>query len=149
MQLEITLHNRQQAWAAIKTQVFPFLGSVLQAGGRWVLTIKRMTRTGQQNRRYWGKGVLAQIVEQATVNGKQFDAETWHELFKRKFIGVIELPDGSVRGMSSTELTTSQFCDFSDAVEAYAASELGVTFYDLPQHPPAANSERFKQREAD
>ena len=134
MQLEITLHNRQQAWAAIKTQVFPFLAQIFQSGGRWVLKITRMKRTGQQNRRYWGKGVLAQIVEQAVVDGKQFSAESWHELFKRKFIGVIELPDGSVRGMSSTELTTSQFCDFSDAVEEYAASELGVTFYDLPQH---------------
>ena len=30
--LEITLHNRQQAWAAIKAQVFPFLAAVLQAG---------------------------------------------------------------------------------------------------------------------
>lgn len=134
MQLEITLHNRQQAWAAIKAQVFPFLAQIFQSGGRWVLKITRMKRTGQQNRRYWGKGVLAQIAEQATVDGKQFSAESWHELFKRKFIGVIELPDGSVRGMSSTELTTAQFCDFSDAVEAYAATELGVTFYDLPQH---------------
>ena len=134
MQLEITLHNRQQAWAAIKTQVFPFLAHIFQSGGRWVLKISRMKRTGQQNRRYWGKGVLAQIAEQATVDGKQFSAESWHELFKRKFIGVIELPDGSVRGMSSKELTTSQFCDFSDAVEAYAATELGVTFYDLQPH---------------
>ena len=133
MRLEITLHNRQQAWAAIKAQVFPFLGSVLQAGGRWVLTIKRMTRTGQQNRRYWGKGVLAQIVEQAVVDGKQFSAESWHELFKRKFIGVIELPDGSVRGMSSTELTTAQFCDFSDKVEAFACTELSVVFYELSE----------------
>lgn len=133
-QLEITLHNRQQAWAAIQAQVFPFLKTVMQAGGRWVLSIKRMKRTGQQNRRYWGKGVLAQIVEQAVVDGKQFSAESWHELFKRKFIGVIELPDGSVRGMSSTALTTSQFCDFSDKVEAFACTELGVTFYDLEPH---------------
>lgn len=148
MQLEIVLHSRQQAWAAIQAQAFPFLKTVMQAGGRWVLSIKRMKRTGQQNRRYWGRGVLAQIAEQATVNGRQFSAESWHELFKRRFIGVIELPDGSVRGMSSTALTTSQFCDFSDAVEAYAASELGVTFYDLPERPPAANSEKFQQREA-
>ncbi len=35
--LEITLHNRQQAWAAIKAQVFPFLAAVLQAGGSWGL----------------------------------------------------------------------------------------------------------------
>lgn len=132
--LEIVLHNRQQAWVAIKSQVFPFLASVLQSGGRWVLKISRMKRTPQQNRRYWGKGVLAQIAEQATVGGKQFSAESWHELFKRRFIGVIELPDGSVRGMSSTKLTTTEFCDFCDAVEAYACTELGVTFYDLEPH---------------
>ena len=129
--LEITLHNRQQAWAAIKAQVFPFLAAVLQAGGRWVLTIKRMTRTTAQNRRYWGKGVLSQIAEQAVINGKQYSAEVWHEQFKRQFIGVEELPDGSVRGKSSAKLTTAQFSEFCAQVEAFAASELSVVFYDL------------------
>ena len=111
--LEITLHNRQQAWAAIKAQVYPFLAAALQAGGRWVLTIKRMTRTKAQNRRYWGNGVLAQIAEQAVVNGRQYDAEVWHEQFKRQFIGVEELPDGSVRGKSSAKLTTAQVSEFA------------------------------------
>ena len=133
--LEITLHNRQQAWAAIKAQVFPFLAAVLQAGGRWVLTIKRMTRTKAQNRRYWGRGVLSQIAEQAVINGKQYSAEVWHEQFKRQFIGVEELPDGSVRGKSSAKLTTAQFSEFCAQVEAYAATSLGVTFYDLDSHP--------------
>lgn len=129
--LVIDLHNRQQAWAAIKAQLFPFLATVLQAGGRWVLTVSRRKRTAPQNRRYWGKGVLAQVAEQATVGGKLYPAETWHELFKRKFIGVIELPDGSVVGKSSTGLTTAEFSEFCGLVEAYAATELGVTFYDL------------------
>ena len=133
--LEITLHNRQQAWAAIKAQVFPFLAAVLQAGGRWVLTIKRMTRTKAQNRRYWGRGVLSQIAEQAVINGKQYSAEVWHEQFKRQFIGVEELPDGSVIGKSSAKLTTAQFSEFCAQVEAYAATSLGVTFYDLDSHP--------------
>ena len=129
--LEVTLHNRQQAWAAIKAQVFPFLAEVLQGGHRWVLSIKRMKRTSRQNRRYWGKGVLAQIAEQAAPGGKQYAAEVWHEQFKRQFIGVIELPNGQVVGKSSTDLTTAEFCDFCDQVEAYACTELGVTFYDL------------------
>ena len=129
--LEIELHNRAQAWAAIKSQLFPILAEVLQGGGRWMLTLRRRTRTSQQNRRYWGNGVLAQIARQATSHGRLFDAETWHELFKRKFIGVIELPDGSVVGMSSTDLTTAEFSIFCDQVEAFAATELGVTFYDL------------------
>jgi hypothetical protein len=47
------------------------------------------------------------------------------------FIGVVELPNGSVQGMSSKELDTAEFSVFCDQVEAYAATELGVTFYDL------------------
>ena len=132
--LTIELHNRQQAWAAIKAQVFPFLSHVLQGGHRWVLTITRRKRTAAQNRRYWGNGVLKQIAEQAAVNGRLFSAETWHEQFKRQFIGVTELPNGEVIGKSSTDLTTAEFCDFCDQVEAFAATQLGVTFYDLQGH---------------
>lgn len=129
--LEFEMHNRQQAWLAVKGQLFPFLQTVLQGGGRWVLTVARRKRTQPQNRRYWGQGVLAQVAAQAVVNGKQYSAETWHELLKRMFIGVDELPDGSVIGKSSTKLTTAEFSEFCAQVEAYAANELGVTFYDL------------------
>lgn len=132
--LTIELHNRAQAWAAIKAQLFPFLATVLQGGGRWVLAVSRRKRTSAQNRRYWGRGVLAQIAEQVVVNGKLYPAELWHEEFKRKFIGVEELPSGEVIGKSSTKLNTAEFCVFSDQVEAYAATELGVTFYDLEPH---------------
>jgi hypothetical protein len=129
--LTIELHSRQQAWAAIKAQLFPFLATVLQGGGRWVLAVSRRKRTAPQNRRYWGQGVLAQIAAQATVNGRLYSAEVWHEQFKRQFIGVIELPNGEVVGKSSTDLDTAEFSAFCDQVEAYAATELGVTFYDL------------------
>lgn len=131
--LEFELHNPMQAKLALKGLLFPFLTNVLQGGGRWVLTVTRRKRTQPQNRRYWGQGVLAQVAAQAVVNGKQFSAETWHELMKRKFIGVVELPDGGVIGESSTNLTTVEFSNFCSEVEAYAASELGVVFYDLPE----------------
>lgn len=129
--LHIDLHNRSQAWAAIQGQLFPFLRDVLQGGGRWVLTVARRKRTPPQNRRYWGKGVLAQVAEQAVVNGRLYPAEVWHEQFKRQFIGVDELPNGQLIGKSSTKLSTTQFSDFCTQVEAYAATELGVTFYEL------------------
>lgn len=129
--LEVELHSRQQAWAIIKAQVFPFLATVLQGGGKWVLTITRRKRTQKQNRRYWGNGVLKQIAEQAVVNGKLYSPEVFHEQFKRMFIGVDELPNGEVIGKSSTGLTTVEFCEFCDKVEAFAAISLGVTFYDL------------------
>lgn len=129
--LELELFNRQQAWADMNARLFPFLRDVLSSPGRWVLTVKRRKRTSRQNRRYWGQGVLAQVAAQAVVGGRRFSAETWHEQFKRQFIGVEELPNGEVIGKSSSDLTTVEFSAFCDQVEAYAASELGVTFYDL------------------
>lgn len=129
--LTIELHNRQQAWIAIQRQLFPFLKEVLQGSSTWVLKLTRRKRTLLQNRRYWSGGVLAQITAQAVVNGRMYEAEVWHEQFKRMFIGVIELPDGSIVGKSSTGLTTKEFSDFCAQVEAYAATDLGVRFVDL------------------
>jgi hypothetical protein len=129
--LSIQLFNRQQAWAVIRDQAYPYIGGALQAGKRLVLTIAPEKRTTPQNRRYWGKGVLAQIAEQAAPNGKLYSAEVWHEQFKRQFIGVEELPNGQVIGKSSTGLSKAEFSDFCTQVEAYAAQELGVVFYDL------------------
>lgn len=137
--LELELHNRQQAWVVIQSRLFPFLKERLLTESRWVLKVERRKRTKPQNRRYWGQGVLAQIAAQATVNGRMFEAEVWHEMFKRMFAGVIELPNGEVIGQSTTGMTTVEFSRFCDQVEAYAATELGVTFYDLEPHPvPAA-----------
>lgn len=132
--LTLELHNRQQAWAVIKAQLYPFLARWLQNSKTLTLTATLKKRTHKQNKRYWGRGVLAQITEQAAPGGKLFDADTWHEQFKRQFIGVIELPDGSVRGMSSKDLNTAEFSEFCDQVEAYAATELGVCFVDLEPH---------------
>ena len=133
--LILELHNRQQAWAVIKDRLFPFLREWSPSSKKhMVLTCSLKKRTNPQNRRYWGRGVLAQVAEQATSGGKLFEASTWHELFKRKFIGVIELPDGSVVGMSSRRLNTAEFSEFCEQVEAYAATELGVCFVDLEPH---------------
>lgn len=130
----IDLFNRQQAWVDINNRLFPRLKECLAGGGMWVLELKRKKRTKAQNRRYWGNGVLAQIAHQAVVNGRKYEADVWHEQLKRMFIGVIELPNGQVIGKSSTALTTKEFCEFCDKVEAWAATELGVTFYDLEPH---------------
>jgi len=132
--LTIDLHNPMQARAILKAQLFPFLGQWLKSGKQLVLTCKLRKRTAAQNRRYWGRGVLAQIAEQATVGGRLYSAEIWHEQFKRMFIGVEELPSGEVIGKSSTSLSTAEFCEFSDLVEAHAAVELGVRFIDLMEH---------------
>lgn len=130
--LALTLHNPEQAKIIIRAQLMPAIDAGLAGGKRLELTLNRVKRSGGQNRRYWGRGVLAQVAEQAVVGGRMYDAEIWHEQFKRRFIGVQELPDGSVVGMSSAKLSTAAFAAFCGEVEAYAASELDVRFVDLP-----------------
>lgn len=132
--ITLELHNRQQAWAIIKEQLYPFVGNWLQADKTLTITASLKKRTKKQNKRYWGRGVLAQISEQATVGGRLFSADNWHEQFKRMFIGYDELPSGQVIGHSSTKLTTAEFCEFCDKVEAYACTDLGVRFIDLENH---------------
>lgn len=131
--LELEMVDRIQAWRDIQDSLYPFLKWRLNGETKWLLTLSTKKRTSPQNRRYWGRGVLSQIAEQAQVGGQRFSPEAWHELAKRKFLGVIELPDGSIVGKSSTSLTTSEFSEFCTKVEAWAATELGVTFYDLPR----------------
>lgn len=131
--LTLEFHNRQQAYAVIKEQLYPFLTRWLQDGKRLVLTCKPRKRTKPQNARYWSTGVLSQISAQAVVSGRLFSPETWHEQFKRQFIGVIELPNGQVVGKSSADLTTAEFSEFCTRVEAYATTELDVIFYELSQ----------------
>lgn len=92
--------------------------------------IREKTRTLEQNARYWGRGVLAQIAEKAVIGGRRFSPEAWHEQFKRQFIGIEELPNGQVIGKSSTKLGVRAFSEFVDKVEAFAATELGVVFED-------------------
>lgn len=84
-------------------------------------------RSIEANRYYWQ--VLNQISEQASP---RFSAESWHEFFKRKFIGCIDLPMGQVIGMSTTKLNSTEFALYVCSVEAFAVMELGVVFDDQP-----------------
>lgn len=102
--------------------------AVMQAPDGWFVTLKPKTRTLEQNARYWGRGVLAQIAEKATVGDRRFSAEVWHEQFKRQFIGIEELPNGQVVGKSSAKLGVKAFSEFVDQVEAFAVADLGVVF---------------------
>lgn len=83
-------------------------------------------RSLQANRYYWQ--MLHQIETEAWVEGRQYGAETWHELAKRKFIGCLDMPGGGLMAMSTTDLSTKEFAEYVTKVEAWAASELGVQF---------------------
>lgn len=88
---------------------------------------EKTKRSIQQNRRYFG-GTIAQIAEQAAVDGRKYAKEVWHEHMCRLFIGVEPIPGGGLTGISSTTLDVKEFAEFIEKVEAYAAQELGVSF---------------------
>lgn len=96
---------------------------------RIIVTQSEAKRNAEQNRRYWGH-VLRSIAESAWVNGRLYDADTWHEHYARKF-GVCEdvpLPTGEVvvRRKSTTQMTVKEFAEYMTRVEVDAATELGV-----------------------
>jgi hypothetical protein len=98
---------------------------------RLIVTAEERQRNAQQNKFYWG-AVLKQISEAAWVEGKQYDKDTWHEFFARRF-GILDeltLPDGEIitRRKSTASMSVGEFSEYLDAVQSYAAGTLGVTF---------------------
>lgn len=106
-------------WKALADSGKPLVVTIQEKGAK---------RTVDQNSRL--HALLRDISEQAWVNGRQFDQETWKEMARRKWIGVeeITLPDGTrtERGISTTTLTVDEFGQFMNQIELYAAEELGV-----------------------
>lgn len=112
------------AFLTANWQVFAVDGKFLAV----TVALFKSKRSLEQNRRYFGPAVLGAIAEQAWCDGRRFDKESWHEHLKREFIGVIDVPGGGVRAMSSSDLNIEQFGIFMQQVEAYAAQQLGVMF---------------------
>lgn len=85
----------------------------------------RLNRTIAQNRRYWA--ILRDISEQwRSEDGYRYTPTQLHEEFKRHFIGSEEEWigfDGMVRSIpiSTTGLSTREFNEYTDQVEAWAA----------------------------
>ena len=86
-------------------------------------------RTLEQNRRLWA--IYRQIADGVWVNGKRYDSQTWHEYFKREFIGQIDLPNGQTMGISTTTLNTAQMAEYQEKICAWVAQEHGVTIHDF------------------
>lgn len=105
----------KQNWQALAQQGKPLAITITE----W-----KAKRSSEQNKRYWA--ILNDISSDAWVEGKQYSSEAWHEFFKRKFIGYEETPDGGSIGISTTTLSTTEFSEYSNKVEVYAVTELGV-----------------------
>lgn len=131
--------NGPAAWQAFKTIVRANAKAFNDAGKplRIILTSSEKKRTLEQNAFLWGF-LLRQIAEQIWVEGRQYSDEVWHihlaEMFAEKI--EIPLPDGTIhiRRKSTSEMSVSEFSDYLNKIEAYAATELGVRFVDGRMH---------------
>jgi hypothetical protein len=89
------------------------------------ITDAKAKRSSQANRRYWA--ILNQISEEGWIEGWQYAAEIWADFFKRRFIGIIDLPGGGSMAESSAKLNQAEFAQYVLHVETFASCELGLT----------------------
>lgn len=102
--------------------------------------------------------VLAQIAEQACINGTRYAAKTWKEHYRERFLGeewvTVEIPGRfTARGaprkkrikrrISTEDLGAKAYAEHIDRVMAEAAVELGVRFLYYEHERDAV---RFKPR---
>jgi hypothetical protein len=120
-------------------ELWPWAKPKLIAGG--TVTIKASIweddRSLRQNRFYWSAACLGAIADQAKVTGIRYEAQAWHNLFKRQFLGfevIKEQVAGSqrkrvIRQLRSTSALKLRAMNvYLEQVQAYAATELGVFF---------------------
>ena len=127
--LILELHNRQQAHAIIKAQLFPYLGATLQAGKRLVLTVAPSTRSLEQNARLWA--MLTEISRQVDWYGHKLTPDEWKDVFSAamKRTKVVPGLDGGfvVCGQSTSKMTRAEMSEMQTLMEAFGA-EKGVRF---------------------
>jgi hypothetical protein len=127
--LSIQLFNRQQAWGAIKTQVFPFLAGALQSGQQWILSIKPETRSQAQNRLMWP--ILSVFARELLwpVNGAmvKMERDDWKDVLSAAFKGeTVRMAQGLnggivLLGQRTSKFTKAQFSDWIEFLYATAA----------------------------
>ena len=127
--LTIELANRQQAWAAMETRLFPFLKLALQAGHRWILIVRPETRTEAQNRLMWPQ--LQAFSDQLVwpVNGRmeKLTPDEWKDLLTAAFNSetlrlAMGLNGGTVMlGQRTSKFSKKKFSEFIEFLYATAA----------------------------
>lgn len=125
-------HVMKAAWPTIK--------QMLAEGNPLVLHVRLAEdeKTDKQRRFYHGH-ILRTIAAKAEVNGQRFDMPVWKEYLRDKFLGHKTLTTKNpmtgkkvrrrVR-VSTEDLGVKGYSELIDRVAAFAATELGVEFYE-------------------
>ena len=136
--LSLTLGEPDQAREAVREQFLPFIGKLIEAGKRVVITAcEEEDAKSIRQRNYYHRCVLVEIAEQAKVNGEKFDMKVWKDFFREKYVGyrwvVMKDPFTGKKlrrkvRISTEDLGVRAYSKLIDEVGAFAATELGVVF---------------------
>lgn len=78
----------------------------------------------------YARALVREIAANAWVNGRQYSADAWWELFAREFgpCDEVELPNGEIvkRRRSTKEMSARDFSEFIENIRRYATDELGL-----------------------
>jgi hypothetical protein len=102
--------------------------------GEVLIRIERLRATRSQRQNAWYWGVIVQLLAEHTG----YTPDEMHEVLKAKFIpkrfavadGNGEIRDELVIGGSSAALNTVEFGEYCEAIQQWAASELGIVIPD-------------------
>lgn len=130
---------------AIRQSLLAVIGNlpIDEARPLQVMVSEEMKQRGlDANAYYWVR--IGEIADQAWLEGRQYNDDCWHEYAKRNIMpdeitlkdGTvrskwIELPDGSLTVVSTTQLERKCFATYTTMVEAFGAS-LGVRYSERP-----------------
>lgn len=108
-----------------------------------VIEEKAKQRGLDANGYYWLR--LGEIANQAWLSGRQFNSDCWHEYAKRMLMPEevtlkdgsvcskwVELPDGTLTVISTTQLERKCFSEYTTIVEVFGA-ELGCQYSENPR----------------
>jgi hypothetical protein len=117
----------EQAWR----EIFPKVKAYLTAGNRLDLTIKKETRSNEQNRLMWA--ALTDIANQVEWYGQKLSADDWKTMLTaslRKQRAVQGIDGGFVvLGLSTSKMTVAEMSELLELAIAFGADR-GVKFND-------------------
>lgn len=132
-------HNPDQGRASCKGSFLPWVGEQLAAGRALVVEARLWedAKTDRQRRYYHGV-VLKTIAAQArNTEGQGYDLKVWKEYFRNEYLGfktfttvnpITGKKSRRRQRISTEDLGIRRYSKLIDQVQAFAATELRVTF---------------------
>lgn len=123
-----TLYNAQQGYKVL-LDIWQLLKSMLMAGHRMQVTVRKEKRSLSQNSKMWS--MLSEVSTQVDWHGNKLSPHEWKDVFTAglKRQKVVPGLDGGfvVLGSSTSEMTKEELAEMIEFIYAFGAQK-GVTF---------------------